>query len=94
MDSARANHRRRRQGVGNLLVFVGWGIYASRPKAKKNPGRAGVPHDGKTANLSCQALVCLAARIESIGAEAADLVLFVIFEIAFEPFDMAVTFKG
>jgi len=59
----------------------------------ENPGQAGVSKS-QTESLACQALMRLAARIEGIGAETADLVLLVIFEIAFEPFHMAFAFKG
>src|SRR5690606_36972989 len=65
-------------------------------KTTKGPGKPGPSNDHRVwvFRLSRQALVGLAARIEGVGAEAADLVLFVILEIAFEPFDMTITFEG
>ncbi len=36
----------------------------------------------------------LAARVKGVGAKAAHLVLFIILEVTFEPFDMAVAFES
>ena len=53
--------------------------------SRKQPRRTPLPR---------QPLIRHPVRVERVGAHAAHLVLLVIFEIALEPFDVAVALEG